>query len=60
MEHRVQKLNNPDRAGIEGSLPSPIEPSRVVPSALPKKQVSNTSSDSEVNSPHTLPLALIL
>ena len=39
---------------MEESLPFPIEPLRTVPVSLPQKRVSNTSSDSGVNSPHVL------
>ena len=39
---------------MEESLPFPIEPFRTAPITLPKKRVSNTFSDSGVNSPHVL------
>ena len=39
---------------MEDSLPFPIEPLRTVPVTLPQKRVSNTSSDSGVNTPHVL------
>ena len=58
MEERIQKLNNPKQSGTEDSLPIPIEPLRTAPVTLPQKRVSNTSSDSGINSPHVLPLAL--
>ena len=54
MEQRIQKINNPGQSGMEGSLPFPIEPLRTVPVTFPQKRVSNTSSDSGVNSPHVL------
>ena len=43
---------------MEDSLPFPIEPLRKVPVTLPQKRVSNTSSDSGVNSPHVLTPAM--
>ena len=52
MEQRIQKINNPGQSGMEESLPFPIEPLRTTPVPLPQKRVSNTSSDSGVNSPH--------
>ena len=58
MEQRFQKLNNPAQSGMEDSLPFPIEPLRSVPVTLPQKRVSNTSSDSGVNSPHVLSPAM--
>ena len=58
MEQGIQKLNNPELPGMEDSLPFPIEPLRTVPIALPQKRVSNTSSDSGVNSPHVLSPAM--
>ena len=58
MEQRIQKINNPGQSGMEESLPFPIEPLRTAPVPLPQKRVSNTSSDSGVNSPHVLPPAM--
>ena len=58
MEQRIQKMNNPGQYGLEDSLPFPIEPPRTAPVTLPQKRVSNTSSDSGVNSPHVLPPAM--
>ena len=52
MEQRIQKINNPGQSGMEDSLPFPIEPLRTAPVTLPQKRVSNTSSDSGVNSSH--------
>ena len=39
---------------MEDSLPFPIVPLRTAPVTLPQKRVSDTSSDSGVNSPHVL------
>ena len=39
---------------MEDSLQFPIEPLRTAPVPLPQTRVSNTSSDSGVNSPHAL------
>ena len=58
MEQRTQKLNKPGQSGLEDSLPFPIEPLRTAPVTLPQKRVSNTSSDSGVNSPHVLSPAM--
>ena len=58
MEQRIQKINHPSQPGMEDSLPFPIEPLRTAPVSLPQKRVSNTSSDSGVNSPHVLSLAM--
>ena len=58
MEQRFQKINNPEQSGTEDSLPFPIEPLRTTPITIPQKRVSNTSSDSGVNSPHVLSPAL--
>ena len=52
MEQRIQKINNPEQSSMEDSLPFPIEPLRTAPVTLSSKRVSNTSSDSGVNSPH--------
>ena len=57
MEERIHKLNNSEQPGMEDSLPFPFESVRAAPS-LPRKRVSNTSSDSGVNSPHVLSPAL--
>ena len=43
---------------MEVSLPFPIEPLGTTPVSLPQKRVSNTSSDSGVNSPHVLSPAM--
>ena len=58
MEQRLQKINNPGQSSMEDSLPFPIEPLRTTPTTIPQKRVSNTSSDSGVNSPHVLSPAL--
>ena len=58
MEQRFQKINNPGQLSPEDSLPFPIEPHRTAPVTLPQKRVSNTSSDSGVNSPHVLTPAM--
>ena len=54
MEQRFKKINNPEPSSMEDSLPFPIEPLRAAPVTLPPKRLSNTSSDSGVNSPHFL------
>ena len=58
MEQRIQKINNPDQPNMEDSFPFPIETLRTAPVTLPQKRVSNTSSDSGVNSPHVLSPAM--
>ena len=58
MEQRIQKINNPGQSVMEESLPFPIEPLRTAPVSFPPKRVSNTSSDSGVNSPHVLSPAM--
>ena len=58
MEQRFKKINNPEPSSMEDSLPFPIEPLRAAPATLPQKRVSNTSSDSGVNSPHVLSPAM--
>ena len=58
MEQRFQKINSPGPSSMEDSLPFPIEPLRKVPVTLPQKRVSNTSSDSGVNSPQALSPAM--
>ena len=58
MEHRIQKINNPEQSSMEDFLPFPIEPLRTAPVSLPQKRVSNTSSDSGVNSPQVLSPAM--
>ena len=58
MEQRFQNINNPRQANTEDSLPFPIEPLRAAPATLPQKRVSNTSSDSGVNSPQVLSPAM--
>ena len=50
MEQRFQKLNNFEQPSMEDSLPISIEPLRTAPVTLPQKRVSNTRSDSGVNS----------
>ena len=52
MEQRIQRLNQPDLPNTVDPLPFPIEALRSIPSVTPRKRVSNTSSDSGVNSPH--------
>ena len=54
MDQHIQKINNPGQSGMEDSFQFPFEPLRAAPVALPQKRVSNTSSDSGVNSPHDL------
>ena len=58
MEQRFKKINNPEPSSMQDSLPFPIEPLRAAPVTLPPKRVSNTSSDSGINSPHILSPAL--
>ena len=58
MEQRFQKINSPGQSSTEDSLPFPIEPLRTAPATLPQKRVSNTSSDSGVNSPQVLSPAM--
>ena len=58
MEQRIQKLDNCEQPGMEDSLPFPFEPLRVAPVTLPQERVSNTPSDSGVNSPHFLSPAM--
>ena len=57
-EQRIQEINNPKQSSMEDSLPPPIEPLRTAPVPLPQKRVSNTSSDSGVNSLHVLSPAM--
>ena len=54
LEQRFRKSNSPGQSSMEVSLPFPIEPHRTAPVILPQKRVSNTSSDSGVNSPQVL------
>ena len=54
MEQRLYKINNPEQFGMDDSLPFPIEPLHTAPVTLPQKRVSNSSSDSGVNSPQVL------
>ena len=54
MEQRTQKMDKPGQSGMEDSFPFPIEPHRAAPVTPPQKRVSNTSSDSGVNSLHIL------
>ena len=58
LKQRIQKINNPGQSGMEDSLPFPIEPLSTAPVTLLQKRVSNTSSDSGVNSPHVLSPAM--
>ena len=58
MEQRFQKIINPGPSSMEDSLPFPIEPLRTALVTLPPKRVSNTSSDSGVNSPQVLSPAM--
>ena len=58
MEQRIRKLNNPEQFGMEDCLPFPIEPLRTAPVTLPRKRISNTSSDSGVNSARVLSPAM--
>ena len=58
MEQRFKKINNPEPSSMEDTVPFPIEPLRTAPVPLPQKRVSNTSSDSGINSPHILSPAL--
>ena len=58
VEQRIQELKNSKQHGTEDSLPFPSEPLRTAPVTLPGKRVSNTSSDSGVNSPHVLSPAM--
>ena len=58
MEQRNKKLNNFEQPSMEDCLPLPIEPLRTAPVTLPRKRVSNTSSDSAVNSLHVLSPAM--
>ena len=60
MEQRIQKLNNSKQPRMEDSVPFPIDPHRTAPVTLPQKRVSNTSSDSGVNSSHVLSPAMPL
>ena len=57
MEQRIQKLNNFGQPSAE-DLPFPIEILRTTPVTRAQKRVSNTSSDSGVNSPHVLSPAM--
>ena len=54
IEQRIQKLNNSELPDREDSFPFPIDPLGTAPVTLPQKRVSNTSSDSGINSPHVL------
>ena len=54
MEQRLQKLNNSEQPGMEDSLLFLIEPVRAAPTTLPRKRLSNISSDTGVNYPHDL------
>ena len=58
MEQWIQQLNNSQQHSMEDSLPFHIEPFRTAPVTLLQKRVSNTSSDSGVNSPHVLSPAM--
>ena len=58
MGQMFQKLNNSEHFVMEDSLPLPIEPLLTVPTAVPQKQISNTSSDSGLDSPNVLSKAM--
>ena len=58
MEQQLQKINNPEHSSMEHSLLFPIEPLRTAAVTFPQKRVSNTSSDSGVNSPQVLSPAM--
>ena len=58
MEQRFQRMKSSGPSSMEDSLPFPIEPLRTAPFTLPQKRVSNTSSDSGVNSPQVLSPAM--
>ena len=58
VEQRIQKLNHSEQPTMDDSLPFPIEPFRTAPVTLPPKRVSNTSSDSGVNSLHFIAPAM--
>ena len=58
MEQRIQKLNNSEQPGMEDSLPFTLEPLGTAPATLSQKRVSNTSTDSGVNSLHVLSPAM--
>ena len=58
MKQRFQRINSPGQSSMEDSLPFPIEPLRTTPVTFQQKRVSNTSSDSGVNSPHVLSPAM--
>ena len=60
LEQRIQKLNNPEQPSMEDAHPFLIEPLHTAPVTLPQTRVSNTSSDSGVNSSPVLsPVMLI-
>ena len=52
LDRHHEQLNHFKLPGMEDSLPLPIEPLGTAPATLPRKRVSNTSSDSGVKSPH--------
>ena len=54
LDQQLQKLYNFEQPNMEDPLPFPIEPLRTASVTIPQKRVSNTSSDSGVNSPHVL------
>ena len=54
MEQRIENVKNSEQTSMEDSLPFPNEPLCTAPVPFPQKRVSNTSSDSGVNSPHVL------
>ena len=58
MEQRTEKSNNFQQPNKEDSLPTLIEPLRTVLVTCPQKRVSHPSSDSGVNSPHSLSPAM--
>ena len=58
MAQPIQKLNISEQPSMENSLPFAIVLLRTAPVTLTQKRVSNTSSDSGVNSPHVLSPAM--
>ena len=53
-EQRIQELNSSEQPNMVDSFLFLIEPFRTAPVTLPQKRVTNTSSDSGVNSHHVL------
>ena len=58
MEKRFQNINRPRKSSMGDSLSFPFEPLRTATVTLPQKRVTNTSSDSGVNSPQILSPAM--